>query len=152
MSGVASKPRLSYRYAFFEGDDPATPANEAFDPLFPGFHDWGTWWQGEIAGEYFLSNSNLISHQVRLHLTPREAVGAGLIAYVFRLDQPGSLAPRVTSRDVAFELDGYADWKINGNFTVSFVAAYANPRDAVKQAFARTKNFAYGMVYLAYAY
>ena len=34
-------------------------ANEAFDPLFLGFYDWGTWWQGEIAGEYFLSNSNL---------------------------------------------------------------------------------------------
>ena len=26
-----------------------------------GFSDWGTWWQGEIAGEYFLSNSNLRS-------------------------------------------------------------------------------------------
>jgi hypothetical protein len=152
LGHVGWKPRLSYRYARFEGDDPATPANEAFDPLFPGFSDWGTWWQGEIAGEYFLSNSNLVSHQVRLHLTPGEAVGAGLIAYVFRLDQPGSFAPRVTSRDLAFELDGYADWKINGNFTASFVAAYADPQDAVKQAFGRTKSFAYGMVYLAYAY
>src|SRR5262249_13702577 len=53
------KPRLSYRYAFFQGDNPTTPANENFDPLFVGFHDWGTWWQGEIAGEYFLANSNL---------------------------------------------------------------------------------------------
>lgn len=152
MSRVAWKPKLSYRYAFFEGDDPATPANEAFDPLFPGFYDWGTWWQGEIAGEYFLSNSNLVSHQVRLHLAPGEALGTGLVAYVFRLDQPGSLGPRVTSRDIAFELDVYADWKVNGNFTASFVAAYANPGEAVQQAFARTKDFAYGMVYLAYAY
>ena len=152
MSRLAWKPMLSYRCAFFEGDDPETQANEAFDPLFPGFYDWGTWWQGEIAGEYFLSNSNLISHKVRLHLTPSESVGAGLMAYLFRLDQPGSLAPRVTSREVAFELDAYSDWKINGNFTASFVAAYANPQDAVAQAFARTKNFAYGMVYLAYTY
>ncbi len=152
MSRVAWKPKLSYRYAFFEGDDPETEANEAFDPLFPGFYDWGTWWQGEIAGEYFLSNSNLASHQVRLHLTPSESLGAGVIAYLFRLDQPGSLAPRVTSRDVAFELDAYADWKINGNFTASFVAAYADPQAAVAQAFGRTKNFGYGMVYLAYAY
>jgi hypothetical protein len=74
------------------------------------------------------------------------------MAYVFRLDQPGSLAPRVTSREVAFELDAYADWKVNANFTASFVAAYANPQDAVEQAFGRTKSFAYGMVYLAYAY
>ena len=29
------------------------PRNEAFDPLFLGFHDWGTWRQGEIAGEPF---------------------------------------------------------------------------------------------------
>ena len=32
-----------------------TPKNEAFDPLFLGFNDWGTWWQGEIAGEFLLS-------------------------------------------------------------------------------------------------
>jgi hypothetical protein len=38
--------------AFFQGDDPDTASNEAFEPLFPGFYDWGTWWQGEIAGEY----------------------------------------------------------------------------------------------------
>ena len=44
MSSATSrwKPTLTYRYAFFEGDDPATAANEAFDPLFLGFHDWGT--------------------------------------------------------------------------------------------------------------
>jgi hypothetical protein len=152
LGRLAWKPKLSYRYAFFEGDRPSTPASEAFDPLFPGFHDWGTWWQGEIAGEYFLSNSNLVSHQVRLHLAPGEALGAGLIGYAFRLDQPGALAPRVTSRQLALELDLYADWKLNRNFTASFVAAFANPGEAVQQAFARTKNFSYGMVYLAYSY
>ena len=74
LSRVAWKPKLSYRFAFFEGDDPATPTNEAFDSLLPGFYDWGTWWQGEIAGEYFVSNSNLISNQLRLHLAPSESV------------------------------------------------------------------------------
>jgi hypothetical protein len=152
MSRVAWRPRLSYRYAYFEGDDPATPTNEGFDMLLPGFYDWGMWWQGEIAGEYFISNSNLISHQARLHLTPSESVGAGLIAYLFRLDKPAALGPNVTSKDVAFELDGYCDWKLNKAFTVSFVAAYAKPQTAVQQAYDRTKNFAYGMVYFAYAY
>ena len=50
--------------------------NEAFDPLLLGFYDWGTWWQGEIAGEYFLSNSNLISHQIRAHVTPTDRSAA----------------------------------------------------------------------------
>jgi hypothetical protein len=152
LSKVAWTPRLSYRYAYFEGDDPATPTDEGFDMLLPGFYDWGTWWQGEIAGEYFLSNSNLVSHQVRLHLTPSESVSGGLIAFLFRVDRPAALGPDVTSKDVAFELDSYCDWKLNKAFTVSFVAAYANPGAAVQQAYDRTKDFAYAMVYVAYSY
>jgi hypothetical protein len=152
FSNAVWKPKLSYRYAFFQGDDVTTPKNEAFDPLFLGFNDWGTWWQGEIAGEYFLSNSNLKSHEIRVHTTPTEAIGTGLIFFNFKLDQPASFAPGVTAKDVANELDWYMDWKINENFTASFVAAYADPGKAVQQGFDRTKNFTYGMVYLAYAY
>jgi hypothetical protein len=152
MGKVAWQPRLSYRYAYFEGDDPSTPANEGFDMLLPGFYDWGTWWQGEIAGEYFISNSNMISHQLRLHLTPSESVSGGLIAYLFRLDKLPGPGLKLTSKDVAFELDGYCDWKLNRAFTVSFVAAYANPQEFVKQAYDRTQSLAYGMIYVAYSY
>ncbi|HTR19472.1 MAG TPA: hypothetical protein VMH88_01350 [Gemmatimonadales bacterium] len=149
FSKMAWKPKLSYRYAIFGGDDPTTAKNEGFDALIPGFYDWGTWWQGEIAGEYFLSNSDLVSNQVRLHLTPSDAVGGGLIAYTFKFDkQPTG----VTSKNIVSELDAYTDWKMNSNFTVSFVAAVAHPEDAVKQAYNRTQNFVYGMIYIAYAY
>jgi hypothetical protein len=41
---------------------------------------------------------------------------------------------------------------INTNFTASFVGAYANPQRAVEQAANRTRSFAYGMVYRAYAH
>ncbi len=152
LSDVSWKPKLSYRYAFFQGDDPATSANEAFDPLFLGFYDWGTWWQGEIAGEYFLSNSNLKSHQVRAHVEPSEAVSGGLMFFKFSLDQPASIGPEVTSTDAAFEVDAYVDWKFNSNFTVSLLAAYADPGKAVQQSTGRTKNFVYGMVYLGYSF
>lgn len=152
FGNVAWKPKLFYRYAYFEGDDPDTARSENFDSLFPGFYDWGTWWQGEIAGEYFVSNSNLVTEQVRLHLAPSDAVGMGLIGFIFQLDQPEALAPQVTSKDVMVEVDFYLDWKINANFLASFVAAYGNPRQAVEQAFDRTDNFTYGMVYLAYSY
>jgi hypothetical protein len=152
LSRVAWSPRLSYRYAFFEGDDPGTATNEGFDALLPGFSDWGSWWQGEIAGEYFVSNSNLISHQVRLHVTPSDALGAGLIGYVFELDQPASFAPGVTSTDLATELDFYADWQLNSNFLVSFVAAWGDPKEAAAQGYGRTSNFTYGMIYVSYSY
>jgi len=152
LSSVAWKPKISYRYAFFEGDDPKTARSESFDSLFPGFYDWGTWWQGEIGGEYFLSNSNLISNMVRVHLTPTDRIGTGLIGYLFQLDHPEALGPHVTSSDVMLEVDAYCDWKLNDNFTLSIVAAYGNPRLAVEQAFNRTDSFKYGMLYLAYAF
>ena len=145
-------PKVSYRYAFFEGDDPSTAKSEGFDPLLPGFSDWGSWWQGEIAGEYFLSNSNLISHQVRVHVTPSESLGAGLIGYVFKADQPETFAPGVTSDAIATELDAYADWQINSNFLASFVAAFSHPQDAAQQGFGRTDDFTYGMIYVTYSY
>lgn len=152
LSGIRWKPKLSYRYAFFQGDDPNTPANEAFDPLLLGFSDWGAWWQGEIAGEYFLSNSNLISHQIRAHVTPNDHVGGGVIFYDFRIDQPQSYGPAVTDSHAAFESDVYVDWKVNKNVIVSLVTAFLNPFAAVKQITGRTKNFGYGMVYVAYSF
>ncbi len=152
LSAVTWKPKLSYRYASFQGDNPDTMANEAYDPLFLGFHDWGTWWQGEIAGEYFLSNSNLTSHLLRLHVEPSEALSGGLMLYKFGFDQPRAVGPAVTATDAAFELDAYADWKLNENVTVSFVGAYADPGKAIQQATGRTKNFAYGMAYVAYSF
>jgi hypothetical protein len=144
------QPKLSYRYAVFEGDDPATAENEAFDGLLTGFYDWGTWWQGEIAGEYFVSNSNLISHQVRLHVTPNEAISTGLIVYDFQLDRPESAG--VTADDVAQEIDWYMDWSVNDNIIISFVAAVAEPGDAVEQSSGRTDTFWYGMIFVAYSF
>jgi hypothetical protein len=152
LSGVAWTPKVSYRYAFFRGDDPDTPRNEAFDPLFPGFHDWGTWWQGEIAGEYFLSNSNLKSNLIRVHVDPNEALGLGLLFFTFNADEPRSIGTAVTATDVALEADVYADWKLNSQFTLSLVGAFANPGTAVEQASGRTKNFGYGMAYVAYSF
>ena len=152
LSDFPWKPRLSYRYTSLEGDNTNTAKSEAFDSLYAGFYDWGTWYQGEIAGEYFLANSNLLSHQVRLHVTPSDSVSGGLIAYDFLLDRPAAFGPGVTSDAVAHELDGYLDWKINSNFTASFVLAYARPGDAVKQRFGLTQSLKYGMMYVTYAY
>jgi hypothetical protein len=144
------KPKLSYRYAVFEGDDPNSTANEAFDGLWTGFSDWGSWWQGEIGGEYFLSNSNLISHQLRVHAKPNDSISTGLIFYDFTFDNAESAG--VVSDDLLTELDWYLDWTLNDHFIVSFVAAYAEPGDAVEEAFDRDDAFTYGMIYVSYSY
>jgi hypothetical protein len=92
MSKVAWSPKLSYRYAYYEGDDPATGTNEGFDPLLPGFFDWGTWWQGRSP------ESTSVQLQPDLapgapHLAPSDAVGTGLIFYKFLADRPAAYGP-----------------------------------------------------------
>ena len=147
FQGPAWQPVLYYRYAWFEGDDPATTQNEAYDPLYPGFQDWGMPWQGEIAGEYFMANSNLKSHMLRLHLSPTETLGSGLVAFNFELDQPGSYRNGVDSDEFGQELDWYTDWTINDHFSLSLVLAIARPGDAVTEATGRSKDFKYAMLY-----
>jgi len=148
----AWKMKLSYRYAFFEGDDPDTVANEAFDGLFTGFYDWSTWWQGEIAGGYLISNSNLISNQLRLNAKPTESISTGLIFFDFKLDQAATFDPLVTSDDIGTELDWYMDWTVNDNFILSFVAAVGEPGEAIEQSNGRTDTFVYGMIFAAYSF
>jgi hypothetical protein len=72
--------------------------------------------------------------------------------FKFSLDQPRSARENVTSSDVAFETNLYVDWKLNTNFTLSVIGAYGDPGKAVQQSSGRTKNFAYGMLYLGYSY
>jgi Alginate export len=152
LSGVVWTPDISYRYARFEGNKPGSLRNEAFDPLFPGFVDWGTWWQGEIAGEYFLSNSNLASRQIRVRAAPSERIETGLLLYGFALDQPATYGPGVTSSRLGFEADWFLDWTINRTVSLSVVGAFANPGEAVRQALDRTANLSYAMAYLTYSY
>jgi hypothetical protein len=89
---------------------------------------------------------------VRVHLTPSESLSGGVMGFAFKADQPASFGPGVTSKDIATEVDAYADWKLNSNFTVSFVAAFGHPQAAAEQGFGRTDDFTYGMVYVAYSY
>ena len=105
---------------------------------------------GEIAGEYFLSNSNLVSHQLRVHVNPTESISTGLLLFDYKFDNPETAG--VISDDIATELNWYMDWSVNDHFTLSFVAAYNQPGDAVEEAFGRDENFYYGMVYIAYSY
>jgi hypothetical protein len=74
------------------------------------------------------------------------------IFFDFRIPKPAAYGPTVTDSHAAVETDFYMDWKLNTNFTLSLVGAFANPGKAVEQLSGRTKNFTYGMAYVAYAF
>jgi hypothetical protein len=125
-------PYLSYRYAAFSGGESNSGRkSEAFDPLFYDGPDWGIWTQGEIAGEWVLSNSNLISHTVRLNAYPTDKLTLTALYYFFQLDDPSSAG--VDDHDFSQEINMIADYVVNGNLSVGVIAATSFPGDAAKQ-------------------
>lgn len=135
--GLPWAPTLTYRYARFSGDgNPGGGDNGTFDPLFYGFSGgWGTWFQGEIVGEYFLFNSNQRNHMVKLSASPTDTVGVGAIYYHFALDEKNYFGTPVTSRSFADEVNLYADWQVNDHVYLSAVAGVAFAGEAARQAF-----------------
>jgi len=143
---------VEYRYAWFEGDDPATRANENYDPLYPGFRDWGTWWQGEIAGEYFLSNSNLRTHMAKLRFEPLPRFTTGWVWFDYTVDRPGSFLGGTVSDDLGSELDWYLDFKANDFVSMSLVLARTDPGPAAAEAFNRRSDLTLAFFYLSFQY
>jgi hypothetical protein len=129
------KPELTYRYASFD---------EHYDTLFYSAVDWGSWFQGEITGEYDLFNSNLDSHMVRLKVQPVESLTVNLLYYRFSLHQPEAFG--VASDNYADEWNLIVDWTVNKHLSLSLVGAYALPDDGAKQRLGDDENWTAGMV------
>ncbi len=115
-------PTLSYRYASFDS---------GYDSLFYGFNGWGTWFMGEIVGEYVPGNTNQNIHMLHASAQPLENVGVGVIGYRFDLNNPAAYG--VTAKHFADEINVYADWGVNDNLYVAALAGMAFPGDAARQ-------------------
>ena len=142
FADVTWTPTLSYRYSRFSGDDNGNDGvAKAFDPLFFGAGGgWGTWFQGEVVGEYMLFNSNEIAHEVKLTFSPSEQVSWGVMFYHFELDKPSYYGTPVTSTNFANEFNAFVDWTVNDNLYVGAVAGIAFPNSAAKQLFGDDPN------------
>ena len=138
-------PYLSYRYAHFSGDDPNSSKDQNFDPLFYGFSDWGTWFQGEILGEYVLLNQNLNSSTVRLAVSPTEDLKLNLLYYYFWLDDAAGFGTEGSS--FADEVDLTADYTLNDHVFFSLVGGVANPRNGASNFTGGNNLWSYGMFY-----
>jgi len=117
-SEVPWQPELTYRYASFDED---------YDTLFYSAVDWGSWFQGEITGEYDLFNTNLDSHMLRLKVQPVEPLAFNLFYYRFTLHDPRFFG--VQSDDYVDEWNLIADWTVTPHLTLSLVGALAIPGD-----------------------
>lgn len=123
------KPELTYRYASFDED---------YDVLFYSATDWGSWFQGEITGEYDIFNENLDTHMIRLKVQPMEPLAVSLFYYLFDLHEARAVAYQPftpSSDDYVDEWNLTVDWSVNRHLTLSWVGAIALPKDGAKERF-----------------
>ncbi|RLA04993.1 MAG: hypothetical protein DRQ47_02305 [Gammaproteobacteria bacterium] len=144
-------PTLSYRFAHLSGDDLSTTADERFRTVAYGFSDYGSWFQGEIAGDYLLENSNLDSHLIRLQLTPTQTLAFNVLYYKFELDQQQLFGAPLTDSHFGDELDLVLDWVASDSLYVTFALGWLQPGDAAKEWTGGENDWLSSMVYLTYS-
>ncbi len=142
------KPTLYYRYASFSGGGSA--GNHNFDPLFYGSSDWGSWYQGEILGNWVTSNSNLITHQVRLEFSPSNSTLVDLLFYKFMLysraqDLAKPVMP-VTSKNLAEEIDLAVEYAPTPWWLITMTLSAAIPNQAATQITGGTETWVQSML------
>jgi hypothetical protein len=146
FSSLPWKPQLFYRYASFSGG-----GTRGFDPLFTGLTEWGTWFQGEILGEFVVSNSNLNSNQVRLELEPNDALTLNLIYYEFSLYDKrqdfGVTPSTVSSSSLADEVDLILDVSLANWWSMTATLAVAVPNHGFREAVDGSETWISSMLY-----
>jgi hypothetical protein len=135
FSNLPWTPTLSYRYAFFSGDeDPDDGDNESFDPMFYGFsRGWGTHYMGEIVGEYYLFNSNEKVHMLHLNMLPTDKLSVGALYYDFQLDEKNLYGQPLSDDQFAEEVNVYVDYSVTDYLYLSGVVAWASPGKAAEE-------------------
>lgn len=120
-----AKPKISYRYAHFSGDkvssyDSAGQTKHAYDAMFysAGPRDYGSWYMGEITGQYLLFNTNDDVHMINLTLQPTPTWKVMAIYYRFMLDQPAAYGISSRHFDDEINLVGEYAYSSSTNFAI----------------------------------
>jgi hypothetical protein len=130
------KPGISYRFASFSGDDPATARYERYDPLFSGGQN--NYVPGMLLSSV-LVNSNLRSQRLSLTANPNDQVGLTLEYSVHRANETnnaGAIGPmqQLTSKALAQEVDFFLNVYVGKNLYVQALVAAAVPGAAIRNA------------------
>lgn len=136
------QPALSHRYAIMQ---------KGFDFMNFGFKTWGTWFQGEMNGEFIFDNTDLITNTTRLVVTPIENVTMNLIYINYKFDDPKVW--NVKSSNHGNEVDLIADWSVNSSVDLAAGIETFIPDEGGKQVFGGgNKMWAQGMVYASFKF
>ncbi|WP_244511073.1 alginate export family protein [Magnetospirillum fulvum] len=146
LSDVLWTPKLSYRYAHFSGDsNPDDDKKTAYDPFFYNSvsRGYGTWFMGEIVGNYIISNSNVNVHMLNFSVNPRDDLKLSVLGYLYNYDKKNQYSngtATMTSDSLAREIDFVAEWTITENVSLSGAFAAAQSGGGYRQ-YQKTQGF-----------
>lgn len=128
FQNTAWTPTLTYRH---------TEYSQNYDPLFNSFAGgWGTWYHGEVAGEYQISNSDMKIDMLKASIAPTDWVETGIIGYHFR---GTGVQGGTDSGTFSNELNLYADWTLTPKLSVSTAYGIAFPGHNAKSSYGNKK-------------
>jgi len=136
LSNVLWTPKLSYRYAHFSGDsNPYDNKKTAYDPFFYNAtsRGYGTWFMGEIVGNYIISNSNVNVNMLNFSVNPRDDLKLSVLGYVYDYDKRAQYSNSMSSDSLAKEIDFVAEWTITDNVSLSGAFAAAQSGAGYRQ-------------------
>jgi hypothetical protein len=128
-------PTLSYRYAAFSGDDPATKRFERWDPLLSG--DNGERWVQGINHFKIFQDSNLVTHRFQMRVRPDPKVELVPQLWLFSADQTTNLGGNpafsfLNGSYLGSEANLTLKWFINPNLMLQGHIAATFPSSAAK--------------------
>ena len=123
------KPTLTYRYSRF---------SKNYDPMFFGWSGkYGTWWQGEVAGNYAGPfNQNAEVHHLGITVQPLESLTVGALYFDFRSLEKRNGFANMSGR----ELDTYLEWKFADHYSISPVVGLYDPSVSAANGGTQTTN------------
>jgi hypothetical protein len=128
----ATKPSILLGWTGLSGDDPATTANEGWDPIFSRYPKWSELYIYTQASERGVAYwTNLSMWQAEVRLTPVKPLD--LRATYYRLDAfhrfPGKPAIYANGTLRGNLYEARADYKLNDNWRGHVVGEYLKPGD-----------------------
>ena len=124
------RPSVLYRYSWFQGDDPATPAYERFDPLLGGVQR--DWLQGLVMVK-MMNNANLVTHRVEVSVKPRRGMDLAIDFYSFRAQQANNRGASArpfqsfTNLDLGYEVTPTLQWSVTPNIYIQALVSTKVP-------------------------
>ena len=149
-------PAISYRVAYFSGDDPTTPTYERWDPLLSG--GTGEQWVQGMSHFKVVQDSNVIAQRIqgRLRVAPKVEIIPQL--WAFRADTLNNIGGNpalsvLTDSEYGYEANVTVKWFKSRNVYVHGALGYTIPGDGTKAALnGDAKNWLAAMLFVRYSF